>query len=150
MVYFGLAVVASLLIGSIWYMYSGGNESPVIEVKRTPRAEIGELTLNEFRELALDCIQQQGYDINFDNGDYWAEGKNGSYFVKFDPAGEHIDPRSMNQLKVSQKKREVESVMLVTSIELPDQSESLAQRMGFEVFGPRRLIQFRREHDSGD
>lgn len=140
-----------LLLSAIWLIGRGsrGDSPGVIEVRTTPRREIEQLTVNEFRRLGLDYLRDRGYDVSNPDADAPRALREGrEYLVHFDPADEARNPRTINQLIARQRREGVEGLVLVTTAELDDQAARLSKRGQIEVLDPPTLIGWRRSRES--
>ncbi len=137
-------VVAAVTLGR-----SRSSSSGVIEVRSTPRREVEQMTVNEFRRLALTYLRSRGYEITDPDAES-PRGRRGEkeYLIHFDPADEAKNPRTINQLVARQRRAGVDGLVLVTTAELGEKSARLTERAPLEVLDPPTLIGWRRERDS--
>lgn len=146
-----LVGTGGLVLMSTWLIRREKNPPGVLEVRRTPRRAVREMTVEAFYELGRDYLEARGFELTADpEGDPLAVREGEARRVFFDPAAEAEDPRYLNQLVAKLHREDVGGGWLITSARLNDRGRSLANRGDLRVAEPETLITWRRDGEDGD
>lgn len=151
MVWLWILVIVSigvlLLVGAAW-VRRDSRSGKVLDVRRTPRRTVEEMTVDEFRGLGHSYLEAEGFEVREDYEDTTAVRAGSHYRVFFDPVAEAEDLRYLNRLVVQMQSNDVEGGWLITAAELSDRGQSLASRANLRVLDPETLVPWQRRRDS--
>lgn len=139
------------MLGGGWWIRREQPDAGVLEVRRTPRRAVREMTVESFHELGREYLKARGFELSADpEGDLLAVREGQARRVFFDPAAEAEDPRYLNRLLAKLHREDVGGGWLITSARLDDRGRSLANRGDLRVAEPEVLITLRRDGGDGD
>lgn len=149
-------VYAALSAGAIalgigWLMGRTASNGRVLEVRRTPRRAVREMTVEAFQQLGRDYLEDRGFTLRRDaEGEPVAVRGEESHRVFFDPAAEAEDPRYLNGLVARLRRGDAGAAWLITSARLDESARSLAERGDLKVVDPETLIPWHRQNKGDD